>query len=206
MASECRAASACLTRMCISTVAPAPMHVAAEMFTPASLIAAAASASAPGVFSSSITRSTAMRGRLRDVVAALRMARQPVVGQRLPRCRVAHELARARADPGVLVEGAHADPDRVGVAGIAPEQRRAAVAAEPFLAATLRLPLTQPVLAPDDPEGARRGMGVGRCARAAAALTAPTVAVARGHERRVTSKRTAPQLQPPVSGSRVMFG
>jgi hypothetical protein len=37
------------------------MHVAAAMFTPASLIAAATSASEPGVFSMSMTRSTAMR-------------------------------------------------------------------------------------------------------------------------------------------------
>src|SRR5215218_8372155 len=37
------------------------MHVAAAMFTPASLIAAATRASAPGVFSMSMTRSTAMR-------------------------------------------------------------------------------------------------------------------------------------------------
>src|SRR4051812_30910925 len=36
------------------------MHVAAAMFTPASLIAAATSASAPGVLSMSMTRSTAM--------------------------------------------------------------------------------------------------------------------------------------------------
>src|SRR5215208_3548042 len=39
------------------------MQVAAAMFTPASLIAAATSARAPGVFSMSMTRSTAMQGR-----------------------------------------------------------------------------------------------------------------------------------------------
>jgi hypothetical protein len=36
------------------------MQVAAAMFTPASLIAAATRASAPGVFSTSMTRSTAI--------------------------------------------------------------------------------------------------------------------------------------------------
>src|SRR5215208_6636591 len=40
---------------------PGPTHVAAAMFTPASLIAAATRASAPGVFSMSMTRSTAIR-------------------------------------------------------------------------------------------------------------------------------------------------
>src|SRR5688572_26499247 len=45
--------------MCSSARSPAPMHVAAAMFTPASLIAAATSASAPGVFSMSMTRSAA---------------------------------------------------------------------------------------------------------------------------------------------------
>src|SRR4051812_23419449 len=58
MASECRAASACLTRMCSSARSPGPRHVAAATLTPASLIAAATLASAPGVFSTSMTRST----------------------------------------------------------------------------------------------------------------------------------------------------
>jgi plastocyanin len=53
-------ASACLTRMCSSARSPVPRHVAAAMFTPASLIAAATSARAPGVLSRSMTRSTAM--------------------------------------------------------------------------------------------------------------------------------------------------
>src|SRR5437763_2389012 len=43
-----------------SARSPGPTHVAAAMFTPASLIAAATRASAPGVFSTSMTRSTAM--------------------------------------------------------------------------------------------------------------------------------------------------
>src|SRR5262245_25247571 len=47
--------------MCNSARSPGPRHVAAAMFTPASLIAAATCASAPGVFSTSITRSTAIR-------------------------------------------------------------------------------------------------------------------------------------------------
>src|SRR4051812_31821399 len=55
----CLAAPACLTRMCSSARSPGPMHVAAAMFTPASEMATATSASAPGVFSTSMTRSTA---------------------------------------------------------------------------------------------------------------------------------------------------
>src|SRR4051794_4429460 len=54
-----RAAPACLTRMCSSARSPGPMHVAAAMLTPASEMATATSASAPGVFSTSMTRSTA---------------------------------------------------------------------------------------------------------------------------------------------------
>ena len=64
IASACLAASACGTRMCSSARSPVPMQVAAAMFTPASLIAAATCASAPGVFSMSMTRSTAMFGTL----------------------------------------------------------------------------------------------------------------------------------------------
>src|SRR5215218_763031 len=60
IASACFAASAWGTRMCNSARSPAPTQVAAAMFTPASLIAAAASARAPGVFSMSMTRSVAM--------------------------------------------------------------------------------------------------------------------------------------------------
>src|SRR3954453_960361 len=58
--SKCFAAPACGTRMWSSACSPGPMHVAAAMFMPASLIAAAICASAPGVFSMSMTRSTAM--------------------------------------------------------------------------------------------------------------------------------------------------
>ena len=47
--------------MCSSACDPGPMQVAAAMFTPASLIAAATLASAPGVFSRSMARSTDMR-------------------------------------------------------------------------------------------------------------------------------------------------
>jgi hypothetical protein len=46
--------------MWTSARSPGPTHVAAAMLTPASLIAAATCASAPGVFSMSMTRSTAM--------------------------------------------------------------------------------------------------------------------------------------------------
>src|SRR5947209_2678243 len=60
MASECLAASGCGTRMWSSARSPGPMQVAAARFTPASLTAAATRASAPGVFSMSMTRSYAM--------------------------------------------------------------------------------------------------------------------------------------------------
>jgi hypothetical protein len=57
------------------------------------------------------------------LVAALGIAWQIVVGDRLPRRGVAHELADARSDAWIPVEGAHADPDRVGVREITSEQR-----------------------------------------------------------------------------------
>src|SRR5215217_4477478 len=60
IASACLAAPARGTKMWSSARSPVPMHVAAAMFTPASLIAAAARASAPGVFSMSMARSTAL--------------------------------------------------------------------------------------------------------------------------------------------------
>src|SRR5688572_14067481 len=48
--------------MCSSARSPAPMHVTAAMLTPASLMAAATRASAPGSFSTSMTRSNPMLG------------------------------------------------------------------------------------------------------------------------------------------------
>src|SRR4029450_10763114 len=56
-----RGGGAWRTRAGSAARSPAPRHVAAAMLTPASLIAAATRASAPGVFSMSMTRSTAMR-------------------------------------------------------------------------------------------------------------------------------------------------
>src|SRR4051794_35908399 len=55
--------------MCSSAWLPPARQVAAAMFTPASLIAAATSASAPGVFSMSMTRSTAIGPRRASLLA-----------------------------------------------------------------------------------------------------------------------------------------
>src|SRR3954452_24107364 len=115
------------------------------------------------------------------------MSRQPVLGNRLPGRRARHELARARADAGIAVERPHPDADGVGVAEVAAEDRRAAVAAEPLLPpAGVRLPRAQAVLARDDPERAVRRMGVRRRGHARTALAALAMAVAgdtdgRGH-------------------------
>src|SRR6478735_5700610 len=59
MASAWRAAPAWGTRTCSSAFSCAPVQVAAAMFTPASLIAAATAASAPGSLSTSMSRSMA---------------------------------------------------------------------------------------------------------------------------------------------------
>src|SRR4029078_12208724 len=84
-----------------------------------------------------------------------------------------------RAYARVVVERAHTDPDRLGMRGVGAEQRRPALAAEPLLAAALRLPDTQPVLARDDPERLRRRMRLRRGGRTTPPLAAPAVAVAR---------------------------
>src|SRR3954468_5302199 len=81
MARECLAASACLTRMCSSARSPGPTQVAAAILTPASLIAAATWASAPAVFSISMTRSTAMAARSSHGAAQRDL--QPRAGLRL---------------------------------------------------------------------------------------------------------------------------
>jgi hypothetical protein len=70
-------------------------------------------------------------------VATLGVAGQSVVGDRFPRCGAGRELTDARSDPGIVVEGSHPDADRVGVTGIAADQRGTTVAAEAFLAAVV---------------------------------------------------------------------
>ena len=117
------------------------------------------------------------------MVAALRVTGQAVVGHLLPRRGIGDERADAGPDPGIAVERAHADADRVGVAEVAAEDRRAAVAAEPLLAAVFRLPVLQPVLTADDAKRAGRRMRVRRRRGAAAPLAALAVAVARDDER-----------------------
>src|SRR5437763_15772851 len=82
-----------------------------------------------------------------------------------------------------MVERAHPYGDRIGVACIEAKEGRAALAAEPLLAAVLRLPHTQLVLAGHDAERAGCGVGVRRCRRAAAMLAAPAMAVAGSDER-----------------------
>jgi hypothetical protein len=83
------------------------------------------------------------------------MAGQSVVGDRLPRRGIGDELADAWPDPRIAIERSHPDSDRVGVVGVAAEQRRATVAAEPFLAAAVRLPYAKLVLTRNDPKRAR---------------------------------------------------
>jgi len=116
-------------------------------------------------------------------VAALLVTGQTVVGDRLPGRRIGDELADARADPRVTIERSHPDADRIGVAGVAAEQRRATVAAEPFLATAIGLPDSKPVLAGDDLKRAGCGVGAGRCRSSAATLAALAVAIAGDDQR-----------------------
>src|SRR5947207_4820997 len=117
-------------------------------------------------------------------VTALGVGGHSVVGDRLPGRGVGDELADARPDAGIVVEGSHADADRIGVARIAAEERGATVAAEPFLAAAVRLPHAKPVLTRDDPKCAGCGVRIRRRCRATPALAALAVAVAGDGERR----------------------
>src|SRR4051794_38941529 len=105
--------------MCSSARSPGPTQVAAAMFTPASLIAAATSASAPGVFWMSMTRSVATAcapslsasGRLLPAPAGLRP--------------IGHVVHRAEA-VGDAVLAAVPDKEHVGVAELSLAVRAAA--------------------------------------------------------------------------------
>ena len=86
-------------------------------------------------------------------------------------------------DSRIVVESPHPDPDRIGVIGIATEERRATVAAEPFLAPVFGLPQAKPVLARNDPK--RAGCGMRVCGRRGAAPTLAALAMAvAGDEKR----------------------
>lgn len=77
----------------------------------------------------------------------------------------------------------HPDADRIGVTAVAAKERRATVAAEPFLAAVLGPPHTKPVFARNDPKRARRGVRVRRRRRSTATLAALAMAIAGADER-----------------------
>ena len=123
------------------------------------------------------------RSSSRSRVATLGVAGQSIVGDRFPRSGVGDKLTDARPDSGIDIEGPHPDRDRIGVTGITSEQRRATVAAEPFLAASVRLPDAKPVLARNDPKAARCGVHVRRCRRSTTTLTPFAMAVAGNDER-----------------------
>src|SRR6185503_4292794 len=119
MASECRAASAWGTRMWSSARSPGPTQVAAAMLTPASLIAAATWASAPGVFSMSMTRSTGMRsgGRPEGRAEPPRQLPGPV-GAPPARPRVRPDRPRVPAQRAVLLAHHRLELPPVLAAGI----------------------------------------------------------------------------------------
>jgi len=109
---------------------------------------------------------------------------QSVVGDRLPRCGGGDELADAWPDPWIAVECSHADADWIGVVGVAAKQRRATIAAEPFLPTAVGFPGSQLVLAGDDLKRAGCGMGAGRRCSSAATLATLAVAIA-GRDQRL---------------------
>src|SRR5215472_18107458 len=102
----------------------------------------------------------------------------------LPGSGIRHELPHRRPDPRVVVEGAQADADRLGMTRIRPEDLRAAFAAEPLLAAVRRLPHTQGLVARNDAERSRGRMRLRRGSGSAPPLATLAVAIARANERR----------------------
>src|SRR5204862_8253671 len=110
---------------------------------------------------------------------------------------VGAELADARPDAGTGVECSRAGAAGIGVARIAAEARGATVAADPFLAAAVRLPRAKPVLTRDDPKCAGCGVRIRRRRRATAALATPAVAVAGDGERRSHLEPNGPTVAAP---------
>src|SRR3954452_1302266 len=92
--------------MCSSARSPGPRHVAAAMLTPASLIAAATFARAPGVFSMSITRSVAIAGASLQRVGGAVSAPAEVLDDPV---RVADRVAADDGDRDALLAGERAD-------------------------------------------------------------------------------------------------
>src|SRR5215813_10132191 len=123
--------------------------------------------------------SSPARSNIPRRVTALGKPRQPVLGQRLPRRREGHELAHRGANAWIVIEGTHPNADGLRVARVRAEHRRAALAAEPLLAAAFRFPQSQTVPARDDSERARSRMRLCRSGRSASPLAPLAVAVAR---------------------------
>jgi hypothetical protein len=86
------------------------------------------------------------------MMATLGMARQFVVGDRLPWRGIGDEPSDARSNALVTIEGAHPDAEWFGVVRVEAEERRAAISTEPLLPAIFGLPYAEPILADDDPE------------------------------------------------------
>src|SRR5512133_137575 len=112
--------------------------------------------------------------------ASLGKALEPVVGDRLPRRRVRHELPPARPHAGVAVERAEAHAHARAV-GVATEQLGPAFAAEALLPAAVRVtPARDELLPLEQGEGAAVDLRLHGRRGACAALAAGAVAVARG--------------------------
>src|SRR4051812_14334131 len=75
------------------------------------------------------------------------VARQPIVGERLPGRGVGDVLPRRRAHAGVATDRSEAHAHGLAAPGVADEERRAAGAAEDLRPAALGHPLAQLLLA-----------------------------------------------------------
>jgi hypothetical protein len=124
-----------------------------------------------------------LAGRSLGRVPALGVARQTVVWDRLPCSGVGGELAHARLDLRIALEGSETDAHLSWVVRVPAEERRAAFSAEPLLPAARRLPCAQALLAGKNSK--RPGLGAAVCGGGGAAtpLAARAVAVVRGLQR-----------------------
>jgi hypothetical protein len=114
---------------------------------------------------------------------ALGVAREAVLGDRLPRRRIGDELPELRPYPGVSVDRPQPHPRPGVVVGVTGEDRRAALAAEPLLVPVGWPPGLERGLALNDAERARRHGGVRRRRGSGPPLAACAVAIARAEQR-----------------------
>src|SRR5579884_248621 len=135
---------------------------------------------------------------------ALGVARQSVIRDRFPGRRISDELPELWTDAGVPIDCSKPYAGLGVVVGVTGEDRRAALAAEPFLMAVPGLPGSQNRLPTHDPKGAGNDCGVRRSCGSRPPLAAGAVAVARAEQRLRDLKAHSPTVA--TTGKRIWHG